>query len=96
MKRSLIALALLTLTLFTLACATTAQTQTVRGTISALEGNKLTVTPATGSPVTVTVGGVTRIWKDGVEAKSTNVLASGQNVQVFFDGERATKVVIAQ
>ena len=96
MKRSVIAIALLTLTLFTLACATAGETQTVRGTISSIEGNKLTVTPAAGAPVTVTIGGVTRIWKAGVEADSPSVLASGQSVQVFFEGDRATRVLIAQ
>lgn len=96
MKRSVIALALLTLTLFTVACATTAPTQTIRGTIASVEGNKLTVTPASGAPVTLTVAGVTRIFKGGVEAASPSVLASGQSVQVFFEGDRATKVLISQ
>jgi hypothetical protein len=96
MKRSVIALALLTLTLFTVACATTAPTQTVRGTIASIEGDKLTVTPEAGSPVTVTVGGITRIYRSGVELPSTSVLAAGQNVQVFFEGDRATKVLIGQ
>lgn len=96
MKRSVIALALLTLTLFTVACATTAPTQTVRGTISSIEGNKLTVAPEGGTPVTVTVGGITRIYRSGVELPSASVLATGQNVQVFFEGDRATKVLIGQ
>ena len=96
MKRSVIAIALLTLTLFTVACATTAATQTVRGTIASFEGGKLTVTPAAGSPVTVTVGGVTRIYRSGVELENTSALTAGQNVQVFFEGDRATKVLIAQ
>lgn len=94
MKRSVLILALLALTIFTVACATTA-TQTIRGTVSSVEAGKLTVTPATGSPVTLTVGGVTRIFKGGVESATTDVLAAGQNVQVFYEGDRATKVLIA-
>jgi hypothetical protein len=46
--------------------------------------------------VTVTVGGITRIYRSGVELENTSALAAGQNVQVFFEGDRATKVLIAQ
>lgn len=58
----------------------------------------MTVTPANGAPGHADRGrhGITRIWKGGVEAASPSVLASGQSVQVFFEGDRATKVVMAQ
>ena len=95
MKHKVIALALITIALFTVACATTAPTQTVRGTIASIDSGKLTVTPLSGDAITVNVGAVTRIWKDGVESRTTSVLAAGQSVQVFFEGQTATKVLIS-
>lgn len=98
MKRNLSVLALLVLVVFTLACATTPATPSVRGTIATIEGHALTVTPTGGGqPVNVNlVWGTEVYWANGVKATGHGVLTAGQPVQVWTKGDVATKVVIVQ
>ena len=96
MKRTLFAIALLTL--FALACATAPATPTVRGTLTAIDGHALTVTPADGGqPLNVAITWGTEVfWANGVKATGHAVLTPGQPVQVFTKGDTVTKIVITQ
>ena len=98
MKRGLTAIALLTLALFTFACATTPAAPAITGTISSVNGNSIAITPAGGGqPTNVNLGWGTRVyWADGVEASGTSVLTTGQSVQVWTKGDAATRIVIGQ
>jgi hypothetical protein len=98
MKRTFTVVALLAFALFTLACATTAPAPEVKGTIASINGNTISVTPANGgNPVQVSLGWGTRVyWNSGVEAAGTSVLTAGQPVEVWTNGQTATKVIIAQ
>lgn len=98
MNRSLSLIALVTLVLFTAACATTPATPAVKGTIASIDGKTVAVTPADGSqPVNVNLGWNTQVfWANGLEASGTSVLTTGQTVQVWTNGTTATKVVIGE
>jgi hypothetical protein len=98
MKRTVIALGLLVLTLFAISCATTNPTPELKGVVSSIEGKTLTVTPAGGGEAaTVNMVWGTRVyWQNGMEA-GQSVLTSGHPVQVWFDKgtKNASKIVIA-
>lgn len=97
MKRGFSVIALVALVL-TAACATTPAAPAVRGTITSIDASTLVVTPADGGqPVNVRLGFGTEVfWSTGVEASGTSVLTTGQPVQVWTNGDVATRVVIAQ
>jgi hypothetical protein len=98
MKRS-ITIALLALSLFTIACSTTMsapQTPTLSGLVTAVEGNTITITPNGGSPTTVTLIADTNIfWPGGAHALPGEI-AKGHNVNVWLkDGtQTATRINI--
>ena len=100
MKRSVVAIAVLTLMLFA-ACATTgtSATPTTTGTITAIEGNSITIQPADGgTPVTVTVSRDTKMsWYNGIDAERS-VLVKGHKVSVWTPegAQNATRLVITQ
>lgn len=96
MKRTLFAIAVVML--FAVACATTPATPSLRGTLTAVEGHALTVTPTDGGqPVNVEISWGTEVfWANGVKATGHSVLTPGQPVQIFTKGDTVTKVVIAQ
>ena len=80
-------LALLTLTLFTVACATTMSTPAaanLSGTVSAVSGDTITVIPAGGGePTTVTLGRANIYWPGGVPADHTDLI-KGHSVNVWL------------
>ena len=87
MKRSL-TLALLALMLLTVACATTANTSKaadVSGTVSAVDGNTITVTPSGGgTPATVTIVRDTNVsWPGGAPADHSAII-KGHAVNVWL------------
>jgi hypothetical protein len=85
MKRTL-TIALLALTLVTVACATT-KTMTaadLSGTVTAVDGNTVTITPSGGQPTTVTLVRSTGVyWPGGVQAANTDI-AKGHAVNVWL------------
>jgi hypothetical protein len=86
MKRTL-TIALLALTLVTVACAT-AKTMTaadLSGTVTAVDGNTVTITPSGGGqPATVTLVRSTGVfWPGGVQAEHTDI-AKGHSVNVWL------------
>ena len=100
MKRSLIAIGLLTFVLFAAACGTTTATTgapSVQGVVSSVSGNTVTITPAAGgAPVTVNMHADTRVeWSNGIEAGRTG-LQSGYRVDVWTaeGGQNASRIVI--
>ncbi len=92
MKRFLV-LALLALTLFTVACATTTTTKAadVSGQVSAVDGNTITVTPAAGGQATTfTLVQTTNVyWPGGVRAGHSDI-AKGHTVNVWLVGGTQT------
>ena len=85
MKRTLIALLVLSSLLLVACGSTTATAPSVSGVITSISGNSVTITPADGSPSTVTVGYATRVYQpNGLEAAGASVLTVGQNVQVWL------------
>lgn len=99
MKRFLLALFILS-SLLLVACATTPATPDVRGVISAINGNTITVTPADGGQAaTVNVGWSTRVFHpNGLEAEGASVLAVGNPVHVWLarGTQNATRINVAQ
>jgi hypothetical protein len=99
MKRILLALLVLS-SLLLAACATTPATPDVRGVISSIEGNTVSVIPTDGGqPTTVTVGWGTRVFlPNGLEAEGAGVLAVGNPVHVWLatGTQNATRINIAQ
>jgi hypothetical protein len=98
MKRSLIVLIALSLALAS-ACSTPSSTPSVRGVITQMDRNVLTVTPAEGGqPVTVNVLYGTRVvWQNGLSAQRS-ALTTGQPVHVWLNTgtQDAARIVIAQ
>lgn len=99
MKRILLALFVLS-SLLVAACASTPATPDVRGVISAVNGNTITVTPADGGqPSTVNVGWSTRVFlANGLEAEGAGVLSVGNPVHVWLaqGTQNATRINVAQ
>lgn len=100
MKRSVIAISLLAFVMFAAACATTAPATadpSLQGVVSSVNGNSVTITPATGGQaVTVNVGADTRIaFTNGIEAGRAGLM-SGYKVDVWTveGGQNATKIII--
>jgi uncharacterized lipoprotein YmbA len=90
MKRSLILLAVVALLLA--ACATTVPS--TQGTITELDGGKVTVAAAGSQNTTFTVTRGTEVrWASGLEGQRS-ALMTGQRVQVWSDNGSATKIVI--
>ena len=95
MKQTTIAISVLTLLLFSAACATTA-TPSVQGVVTAIDGNALTVTPVSGQPTTVNVSRSTVFsWFSGADASRSDVV-TGQRVSVWLkEGtQNASRLVI--
>ena len=99
MKRTLI-LALLTLTLLTVACTATMSAPKgaadLSGMVTAVDGNTITVTPAGGSPTTVTLIRDTNVfWPGGAHAAQSDIL-KGHTVNVWLvaGSQNATRVNI--
>jgi len=95
MKRSLAALSVFTLIILVAACATTAPAN-VQGTVSKIEGNVVTITPASGQPATVNVSRGTRFaWFSGEEAGRSDLIV-GHRVSVWLDAgtQNASRLVI--
>ena len=99
MKRTLLALFVLS-SLLLAACATTPATPDVRGVISAIEGNTISIIPTDGGqPTTVTAGWGTRVFHpNGLEAQGVGVLAVGNPVHVWLakGTQNATRINVAQ
>jgi hypothetical protein len=100
MKRFLTIALLLTLTVLTVACATSTMSSKaadVSGQVTAVDGSTLTVTPAGGgSPTTVTLVHTTQLfWPGGVPATNGDI-AKGHNVNVWLvpGSQTATRVNI--
>lgn len=96
MNRRLVAFALLALTVLAAACATTPATPTLKGVITQIEDNTITIKPAAGDPAKFDVDRATRVyWFNGTNA-GRSTLTVGHPVQVWLgDGtQKATKVVI--
>jgi hypothetical protein len=82
MKRTITAVAVLAL-LVVAACATAPTTPSVQGTITAVEGNNVTITPAGGQPVSLSLGRTTVMsWYTGVDATRSD-LQTGRRVSVW-------------
>lgn len=98
MKRTL--LALLILSSLVLAACATSSAPNLRGVISKIDGNTVTIVPAdTNQPATVTLSWGTRVFHpNGLEADGTSVLAVGQPVQVWLANgtQNAVRINIAQ
>ena len=84
MKRFL-SLSLIALALFAVACATTVSgSANVSGTVTAVDGNTVTIAPAGGSATTVTLIGDSIItWPGGAPAASTDI-TKGHTVNVWL------------
>ena len=87
MKRTF-TIALLTLTLLTVACATTMSAPKgaadLSGMVTAVDGNTITVTPANGTATTVTLGRDTGIfWPGGAHAEAREIV-KGHTVNVWL------------
>ncbi|MFL6245411.1 MAG: hypothetical protein ACJ74H_05270 [Thermoanaerobaculia bacterium] len=87
MKR-ILTLASLTLILLTVACATTMSAPKgaadLSGMVTAVNGNTITVTPAGGTPTTVTLVRDTNVfWPGGVHAASSDII-KGHTVNVWL------------
>lgn len=101
MKRSVIAIALLTFTIFAAACASTAGTTTaapsLQGVVTSVSGNTVTVTPTGGgTPVTLTMNADTRVaFTNGIEAGRSG-LQTGYKVDVWTanGSQTPTRIVI--
>jgi ABC-type Fe3+-hydroxamate transport system substrate-binding protein len=98
MKRTLLALFILSALLLA-ACATTTAPN-VTGTISKIDGALVTVTPANGgAPAEVVLNWGTTVYQpDGVKAPGVSVLTVGQPVQVWYQSgsTTATRINIGQ
>jgi ABC-type phosphate transport system substrate-binding protein len=99
MKRSLIVLTVFAL-LLTVACASTTATSTptTTGTITAVDGNNLTIKTSTGETSTVTIGSSTVLaWFTGADAYP-NDFTVGRRVNVWAAEGSATasRIVLAQ
>jgi hypothetical protein len=95
MKRALVAL--IALTLFLTACATTSTTPSLRGTITERKENVITVAAAEGNQtanVSLTRGTLV-YWQSGLEAQRADLVA-GQRVKVWYNGAEATTPVAAR
>ena len=98
MKRTFIAISVLALVLFAAACATTVATPSLNGTVTAISGNTVTITPAGGQATTVNVSRATQMsWYTGVDATRSDLVV-GHRVNVWLkDGtQNASKLVITQ
>ena len=86
MKRFL-TLALLTLMFLSVACATTSTTPAaanLSGQVTEVNGDSITVTPAGGSPTTVSLARATNVyWPGGVPADHTDII-KGHTVNVWL------------
>ena len=97
MKRKILVIVPLVLTLFVAACATTSATPNVKGVITKMDGNAITVTPASGDPANVTVAfGTAVLWENGLKASRSD-LNVGIPVHVYLSEgtQNAAKIVIA-
>lgn len=87
MRRLLATLALLTLTIFTVACAATMTSKAadISGQVTAVDGSTVTVTPTGGgAPATVTLLHTTQVfWPGGAPAENTSI-AKGHTVNVWL------------
>lgn len=98
MKRNLFVLSVVALALFMAACATTTTTPSLTGTVTAIDANSVTVTPAGGQATPVTVSRSTKMmWYTGVDAHRSDLVV-GHRVNVWLnDGtQSASKLVITQ
>jgi hypothetical protein len=94
MKRALIAL--IALTLFVTACATTSPTPSIRGTITQRQENVITVAAAEGQTASVAINRGTLVyWQSGLEAERADLVA-GQRVKVWYNGAEASTPVAAR
>jgi hypothetical protein len=100
MKRSLIAISLLTFVLFSAACGTSTATTTepsIQGVVSSISGNSVTINPtAGGQPVTVNMHADTRVmWSNGIDAGRSGLM-SGYRVDVWTPegSQNASRIVI--
>jgi hypothetical protein len=98
MRRLLATLALLTLTFLTLACATTMTSKAadLSGQVTAVDGATVTITPAGGSPTTVTLVHTTQVfWPGGSPAENSDI-AKGHTVNIWLTpgSQTATRVNI--
>lgn len=99
MKRTLIALTVFML-LLTVACgtATTTAQPTTSGTITAVDGNNITIKTSTGETSTVTIGSSTALaWFTGADAYP-NDFTVGRRVNVWTaeGATTASRIVLAQ
>lgn len=99
MKRSLIAIGVLTLILFA-ACATTPSTAapSVQGTVTSATSNSVTIKTATGDTSTVNFGSGTQMsWFTGVPAQAAEIQA-GHRISVWLNNgsQTASKIVLGQ
>lgn len=95
MKRSVLAVSVFALLVLS-ACATTPATPSLQGTVTAVSDGSITITPASGQPVTVNVDRSTLMsWYTGVDAKPSEI-AAGYRVSVWTaeGSQRATRLVI--
>ncbi len=87
MRRPLAILALLTLTIFTLACATTMTSKAadISGQVTAVDGSTVTVTPAGGgAPATVNLVHTTQVfWPGGAPAENSSI-TKGHTINVWL------------
>lgn len=94
MKRTL--LVVIALSLLLAACASTAPTPSVRGTITARNENVLTIADEKAQSTDVSVTRATQVrWENGLEAKRADLVA-GQRVQVWYSGAEAATPVAAK
>lgn len=98
MKRSLIIPSVLALALILGACATTTTTPSLTGTVTAIDANSITVSPAGGQPTSVNVNrGTKMLWYTGVDAtRSDLVVGHRVNVWLAEGTQNASKLVITQ
>ena len=87
MRRLLVTLTLLTLTILTVACASTTMTSKaadLSGQVTAVDGSTVTITPAGGSPTTVTLVHTTQVfWPGGAPAENGDI-TKGHTVNIWL------------
>lgn len=93
MKRTLIFL--VALSLFLTACATTAPTPSLRGTITQRTDAGIVVKAEDAEKTVNVTRGTLVYWESGLEAKRAD-LTSGQRVSVWYNGTEAAEPTAAR